>query len=519
MPLKFELMDRQLLAQGYFSERYRPGVEGDMDEGLIAIHELVDDLVDSDKLEYSQPVENGQWIRSRRFHDKLRATHYPISEVVLWRLEVSPQIKAFVQICEMLRLPQAFWNSPNDLALSDGTGKTSAARFNEATELIRARALQVGFYRPFQARHARSLDDCRSAMEAILSSTRHRDVFVFRVDLLHGWARRQNVGPGLIKKALGKLLNNWRKQAVHVPVTGFLWKLQFGLLSGFHIHFTVFLDARAMATPSLWIQDFSKVWRSVAGPDAEVREYVDSGNLQGAAAGRWNDKEVGRQRLLRSWTYLLQKDKYFRPKVKPRGRVFGRSEERHLTLESEQDPAAIDSLRMPRARRLLASLVQTGGSTHLAAREAGVALTLDLKKTIARWKRQLIVSHVRPEDLDNRELRRLLFKSGGRGVEYPDYAEIDKQVQAGAHLYPQWLDYFRGVKGHAQHPGFFLSAYREWLLEHRPVAVPFKVRNVLALAIRSARDAPDVEQLRRPGLELELIWDPFVFGSTRSRGQ
>lgn len=508
-------LTRELFDIGYEAEMWKGGsANSDVDHGLRETHEFVKALLSTSHMPFVY-AHRGPGMRANYPIGRIAPPqHWSLSEQFLSHVEVNPPVRAFAQICAMLKVPEQFWLQPHNML--PGRHRPMGETFNEAVRLLRTRFSKSEFDSHVRTRGAAASRDFQSACSLIEKiGSRSRPLVVQRFDLLYGQGERDVLTANSVKQDLGRLLNGWRRHEEHSSVDAYLWKIQYGLESGHHVHLTALLNGKVMGDANGWVLGVESLWKKIAGGSAALRIYNDeTDGVLGGGAGRWTEENrlVKRARLIESWSYLLQKDIYFRVKVGRRKRVFGKSELRRTAPRVLPGDGRLITVR--RARRMLVSLRRTQGSGRIAAKEANLAYTVGLQKVFVRWKRLGLDTGIDPQDFSDDELKKLLFDhSRGKFCEL-DFAAIFEKARSGAPLYPLWLEHFRTAAGRPHYPGTFLKALKKWSGGSRE----FKVRHVDEHRVNVQKDVLDIPRLRRPGAKLELIWDPFLSASTRGRG-
>lgn len=504
-----------IFAPGYEAEKWRSGPFVDVDPGLRETHEFVRTLLTTSESPYDFKKQGLPFRANYPVSNTRLPEHWFLSDRFLAHVEVNPPVRAFAEICAMFKVPEKFWLVPHKQLA--GRHKLVGETFNEAVELLRRRFSLSDFDAHVRTRGAAAEKDLQSACHLVERvGSRLRPLVVQRFDLLYGQGERDVLSARSVKQDLGRLLNGWRRHEEHSSVDAYLWKIQYGLESGHHVHFTVLLNEKLMGDPNRWLQGVERLWKNIAGGSAALRIYNDeTDGVLGGGAGRWTEENrlVKCARLIESWSYLLRKDIYFRVKVGRRRRVFGKSELRRTAPRVLPGDGKL--ITVQKARRMIGSLQRTQGSGRIAAKEAGLAYTVELQKIFARWKR-LGLDSINARDFSDHELNRLLFENRRGKFCQPDLATIFEKVEAGAEWYPLWLEHFRTAVGRTHYPTTFLKALQKW---SGGSLGEFKVRNVLVHPVSTQKDYRDIPSLRRFGRELELIWDPLFTVSRRGGGR
>jgi hypothetical protein len=317
------------LRNGYDSEMHRldsPGL--DFEDGLLEAHAFVQRLRRTTELPFSRRLHasgHEHWQEASGVLAKERTPLRDLSEPFLARFHLSPQINALVQISAMFGLPRHSWQ-PNEPSRF-GRGKPCGELFNIVVQTVRERAALPGFNQPVVARRAIALSDCVSAtalVKSVTKSTRH--VFGNRLDLMYRESVRASITPADVKADVHRFLNNWRKLWLHKTLKGYLWKLQYGIRSGYYVHLITLLDGGRMDLSVDPVREFGSVWHRVTAEHGEVWTPSQRVPIFSAGQGIWRDKRKSQAALLAGIYYLLQKDAYFRVRAGLRSRIFGRSE-------------------------------------------------------------------------------------------------------------------------------------------------------------------------------------------------
>lgn len=327
--LKIPALRYPELRSGYAAEMHRRrDLRLDLEDGLLETHHFVEQLLRTEAEPFRRrPRPDGlvEWEQASPLglmaNRRLGSTLTP---EFIARFDVSPHIQAFRECAALFGVPPTDWH-PRDII----AGKTLGERFNLVAQAVRNRASNPAFNRKFAVRRAGVLADCASASElvySISSTTRH--VIVSRFDLSYSEFFRASARPDHLKRHLRKLLNNWRKHESGRVQKGYMWKLQYGSVTGYYVHFIYLRDAGRTDISFNPIEQVGLIWRSVTDGAGQLDQVKADNSIFAGGCGLW-DRESRRAKaaaLLQGIYYLLQKDQFFRVRMGLAPRLYGRSE-------------------------------------------------------------------------------------------------------------------------------------------------------------------------------------------------
>jgi len=318
---------------GYLAERKRPGMYlSELEYGLLDVHEFVEKIRSTTFGGYSIFPKDGTVKFVERPLSRYKLVGAQLTDPFLTHFDLSPQINAFRGASSLFREPPYTWQ-PDDVV----SGMHAGRRFNIMIEDIRRRTLQPSFAAKVKQRRNAVIKDCESAdtlIRHVAARVRHLQVLRFDLRFRAGCRIHETGRP--IKHGFARLANNWRKHSWHAALKGYLWKMQYGLMSGYYIHVVLIADAMRLPHPEEALADISAAWQTITEHTGEIHDTShESSPYFSGGTGLWipGSKRQKRSELNRGLKYLLSKDEYFRVRTvqttstifRTTDRIFGRS--------------------------------------------------------------------------------------------------------------------------------------------------------------------------------------------------
>ena len=213
----------------------------DFQSGLERIHEFVDRVRKSDDVVAFRMVER---------EGRLVAVRTPLSRIPSGALvtqdfrrdyEPSEQVRVFLEAEEELRFHDELRFSDPLRQSRAHPGKLMGDVANQFVKLIRKKTSTKNFRRRLAKRRFAVEENFRRGKKLTDALfIRYSRLNVVRIDLSYRTEHRPTLWQ--IKKDFARLLNNARQNSIFETVKGFVWHLEHGFMTGFHVHLLIFLD-------------------------------------------------------------------------------------------------------------------------------------------------------------------------------------------------------------------------------------------------------------------------------------
>jgi len=144
-------------------------------------------------------------------------------------------------------------------------------------------------------------------------------LIVLRVDFYYKRQYRHETTIDTVRQDMQRFLANRRNnQSLFQHLKGYLWKLEYGEQKGFHIHWLLFMDGRAVQNDFVWASRFGLYWQTRI---TQGRGYYNNGNARKdqfwhLGVGRIERNDDDKLSALKRFVipYLAKTDQYLRAK-------------------------------------------------------------------------------------------------------------------------------------------------------------------------------------------------------------
>jgi hypothetical protein len=269
----------------------------------------------------------------------------------------SPQVSLFFDSAQRLGMMNVAMNvKSHDFHME--CNRWAIDLFNALVEDIRARVQSREFKKEVRSREYGCVRNYRSTRKYVHALfEKYSRLLVLRVDLSFKSRQLCADGPvtvGAAQKHLERFLNARRSNRVFKDLVGYVWKLEFGNLKGFHYHCIFFLRGSDARKDEFRASEIGKYWIKVTegvgcyhNVNAKKRNYERFGI--GVGMIDHTDVEM-RENLMRIVGYFFKKEQFLSEKFKKKTRVFGRGEmPSPRTSNAGRPRREIDVLRLTRS--------------------------------------------------------------------------------------------------------------------------------------------------------------------------
>lgn len=173
----------------------------------------------------------------------------------------------------------------------------------------------------------RNIASLRDYVDRLFS--RHARLLVMRVDFGYGMQHSAHVSVEQAQRDMQKLLGNRRHNRLFQTMRGYVWKLEYANLKGFHFHVIFFFDASQSRQYAYLTDKIGEYWKTVITQgkgefhnccrDKKKYTFWAMGEVR-------NDDEVMRRNLLVALRYFAKRDLLLKSKALSNVRVMGKGE-------------------------------------------------------------------------------------------------------------------------------------------------------------------------------------------------
>ncbi len=231
--------------------------------------------------------------------------------------EYSHHVKLFFYCYRKMELRSMVFTNPQ--------GPTNSSclqyeRYHALIDLIRSSAATDAFKAAIAQRTQTTNRRVASASKSIGKAFRsYSRLLVIRLDLSYRKEFFPEITAERAKKDLRRFFWNWRhKKSLFGDCVYYLWKLEYGLLKGYHFHLVLFYNGRAVRNDAFRAHAVGEYWKDVTtkGKGAFFNCNVDKAKYRYVGIGmvKWDDEEKRRFLLEKVVTYLAKSDQYLRAK-------------------------------------------------------------------------------------------------------------------------------------------------------------------------------------------------------------
>ncbi len=231
----------------------------------------------------------------------------------------------------MLEINERFLLNPGCLLLGKVVGSCIdeyVAQLNSVVDVIRSSVKSKELIQKVKNYQRLAIKNYESARLYVKSLFRkHAKIMVVRVDLSYG--QDANVDIETVQKDRERLFANAKKNQLFKEMVGFIWKMEYGILKGFHHHVILFFDGSKVREDVTYAKMIGEYWKSSITKgkglyyncNAVKSTYVKCGI--GLFTYRDNDKMQGLYEAVR---YLTLTDKFIKIKMNGIRRTFGKGQ-------------------------------------------------------------------------------------------------------------------------------------------------------------------------------------------------
>ncbi|WP_163002228.1 YagK/YfjJ domain-containing protein [Pseudomonas viridiflava] len=203
-----------------------------------------------------------------------------------------------------------------------------AEKLNAFVKCIRSTAKQQWFIKLLQ-NYSRGVNKNRASLNAHIDKifAQKSKVLVLRLDLTYGRDSQLSLTYDDADRHRRSLLNDVQHRLYKDSYVGYVWKLEYGLMSSLHYHLLIFLDAQKVRSDVLIAQAIGEHWQNSV---TQGRGRYWNCNARkagyrkcGIGAISHNDKLL-RSNLKMAADYLVKADYFVRSMIPLRRRTFGK---------------------------------------------------------------------------------------------------------------------------------------------------------------------------------------------------
>jgi hypothetical protein len=244
----------------------------------------------------------------------------------------SPHVEAaYAQIAAMGLGDCELSKEPADLAFT--LQRTGADLFNELIERINRACQTPEFKRKLNTREYNAVRNFRSVAAYIAALFEHCKSRLLAIRVDFGFAIHPQLHPHEITLAeaqayLDRFLNNRRGRALFNHLVGYVWKLEYGRLKGYHFHLCFLFDGAQVENHSYIAMKIGEYWRELTdgrGTYHSCHTNKRPYSRSGIGMIEHDDFEK-RSNLLYALSYFFKKEQYVKVKLTEKARVCGRGE-------------------------------------------------------------------------------------------------------------------------------------------------------------------------------------------------
>ncbi len=245
----------------------------------------------------------------------------------------APPIQAFFDVCsDMGVIGDSSFHTSQPEGLYGCTGKTHADIFNELIDRVRKRCQTHEYRKQMSNRETNSRRNIETGLEF------EREMFKWRsrhliLSLTLGIKPeyRDSVTLDDMRRFRDRFLKDRRMNALLRGINGYIWKIEFGELSGLHMHVIIFYTSAsrcdiyfARMLGEYWEHGVTKGIGSYWNSNAQKDIHRKHGH--GVGTGQINDGSPEQISLRKNIEYLAKADQYLLEKGNVNVRVFGTSQ-------------------------------------------------------------------------------------------------------------------------------------------------------------------------------------------------
>lgn len=214
----------------------------------------------------------------------------------------------------------------------DATGQLTKAGFNKLVDKIREMSRTRKFKKALRDREKRCDENFISAWTYIEKLFEiYSRLLLLRIDLSFDFnlqKRQSPMSPIEAKAHLNKFLNAKRHNKIFKDVVGYIWKMEFGEIKGYHFHCLFLLDGSKAHKDAYRANEMGKYWTSITGGIGRfynANQRKSDYKRVGVGIGMINhyDHQM-KNNLMRVVRYFFKKDQFLKFKHSEHDRVFGR---------------------------------------------------------------------------------------------------------------------------------------------------------------------------------------------------
>lgn len=247
----------------------------------------------------------------------------------LSKLQSEFELHPYVDL--MLEINERYLLNPECLLLGRIIGLCAdeyVAQLNSVVDVIRSSVKSKELIQKVKNYQRLAIKNYESARLYVKSLFRkHAKVMVVRIDLSYG--QHVKVDIETVQKDRDRLFANARKNKLFKDMVGFIWKMEYGVLKGFHHHVILFFDGSKVREDVTYAKMIGEYWKSSITKgkglyyncNAVKSTYVKCGI--GLFTYRDQDKMQGLDEAVK---YLTLTDKFIKIKMSGIRRTFGKGQ-------------------------------------------------------------------------------------------------------------------------------------------------------------------------------------------------
>lgn len=207
--------------------------------------------------------------------------------------------------------------------------KMDGELFNDLVLRIREKSKSGKFRKALYARNYGCKRNFKSAMNytnTLLES--HARLLVIRLDFGYKKEYGTSVTVEEIQRDLAKLLNNRRTNKIFDSNLGYIWKLEYGVEKGVHIHAIFFFDGSAVIKDAYRAQQIKTYWETVVTEKRGLSHNCNRSKYKHYGLGILHYLDIEKRKIFEKHVvgYLTKVDNKLKAKCLDNIRSFGKGE-------------------------------------------------------------------------------------------------------------------------------------------------------------------------------------------------